>query len=117
MTMRVEKIATVVPVGDLAAAVTTWSKLLGVEPTFVDGGRWAQFDVAGARLALAGADSVTRHPAPLLRVDDVAAARAEAATAGLETGPIEDGPHELRCLVWTDDGTEVVLHSRKPGAV
>ncbi|SFJ42549.1 hypothetical protein [Amycolatopsis sacchari] len=110
--MDVEKIATVVPVADLPAAVGTWSRLLGAEPAFVDGDRWAQFDVAGARVALAGTDSVTRHPALLLRVADVAAARAEAVSAGLEAGPVETGPHELRCLVWTDDGTEIVLHSR-----
>ncbi|MFD4193741.1 MULTISPECIES: VOC family protein [Amycolatopsis] len=113
--MDVSKIATVVPVADLAGAVTTWTRLLGAEPTFVDGDRWAQFDVAGARVALAGTDSVTSHPALLLRVADVTAARAEAAAAGLKTGEVEDGPHELRCLVWTDEGAEVVLHSGKAG--
>ncbi|GHE90077.1 hypothetical protein GCM10017786_22880 [Amycolatopsis deserti] len=110
--MEVDKIATVVPVADLPAAVAVWSRLLGADPTFVDGDRWAQFDVAGARVALAGTDSVTSGPGLLLRVADLAAARTEAEAAGLKVGPVEEGPHELRCLVWTDEGMEVVLHSK-----
>ncbi|OXM72687.1 MULTISPECIES: VOC family protein [Amycolatopsis] len=113
--MDISKIATVVPVTDLPGAVAVWSRLLGAEPAFVDGDRWAQFDVAGARVALSGTDSVTSRPALLLRVPDLAAARAEAAAAGLKTGEVEEGPHELRCLVWTAEGTEIVLHSAKAG--
>ena len=38
------------------AAAKVWAALLGVAPTFVDGDRWAQFDVNGKRIALAGTD-------------------------------------------------------------
>ena len=37
-------------------AVGQWSTLLGVEPTFVDGDRWAQLDIGDTRLSLAGSD-------------------------------------------------------------
>ena len=52
--MDIEGVATVLPVDDVAAAAEIWAALLGVAPTFVDGDRWAQFDVAGRRIALAG---------------------------------------------------------------
>jgi hypothetical protein len=31
----------------MTAAVERWEQLLGLPPTFVDGDRWAQFDVGG----------------------------------------------------------------------
>lgn len=109
--MDIERIATVVPVDDLPAAVQAWTGLLGAEPTFVDGDRWAQFDVAGSRIALSGADQVTDGVALLLRVPDLERARAQATASGLRTGEITNGPHERRCVVRTAEGVEIVLHS------
>ena len=57
--MEVQSIATVLPVDDVAAAARAFAALLGAAPTFVDGDRWAQFDVAGRRVALAGTDRVS----------------------------------------------------------
>ncbi|GGM94867.1 hypothetical protein GCM10011609_35430 [Lentzea pudingi] len=108
--MSAERIATMIPADDLAGSVALWSALLGVPPTFVDGDRWAQFDVAGGRLALAGTDRVHDGPAVLVRVPDLERAHASAKDSGLEVGPITEGPHELRCVVTVPDGTAVVLH-------
>ncbi len=42
--MPVEKLSFVLPVDDLSVAAAFWKELLGGDPTFVDGDRWAQFD-------------------------------------------------------------------------
>jgi hypothetical protein len=109
--MSIQRIATVVPVDDLPAAVTTWGALLGAPPTFVDGDRWAQFDVAGARLALAGTDRVSDRVGVMLKVDDLAQARAAAADAGLPVSAPQTGTHEVRCVAQTPDGTPIVLYA------
>lgn len=112
--MTAERIATVIPTDDLDGAVKQWSALLGVEPTFVDGDRWAQFDVAGGRLALSGADRVHDGPAVLVKVADLDHARAQAEAMGLEVGEIGVGPHERRCVVIGPDDYAVILHSPLP---
>jgi catechol 2,3-dioxygenase-like lactoylglutathione lyase family enzyme len=66
--MAVEKLSFVLPVDDLAVAVAFWKDLLGMDPTFVDGDRWAQFDHGGARLALAGKDRASDSPGVMLKV-------------------------------------------------
>jgi hypothetical protein len=106
-----ERIAPVVPTDDLAGAVERWSALLGVAPTFVDGDRWAQFDVAGGRLALSGADRVHDGPAVLVKVADLDEARSRAAAQGFEVGDITTGPHERRCVAVGPDGFAAILHS------
>ena len=50
--MAASSFSTVLPVEDLPAAVDYFRALLGVEPTFVDGDNWAQFDVGPRRIAL-----------------------------------------------------------------
>lgn len=105
--------ALVVPVDDLAAGVAAWSRVLGAEPTFVDGDRWAQFDVAGGRIALAGTDRATAGPAPMLKVDDVDTARTVAGSVSWSVGPVVDGRHERRCTATTDGGDEVLLHDAR----
>jgi catechol 2,3-dioxygenase-like lactoylglutathione lyase family enzyme len=109
--VQVERVATVLPVADLAAAVTAWSALLGAEPTFVDGDRWAQFDVGGARIALAGSDRTSDLPGLMLKVADLDAARAEAAAQGLAVTEPQTGPHEVRATVTGPDGVPVVLYA------
>jgi len=113
--MDIEGVSTMLPVDDVAAAAEVWSALLGVAPTFVDGDRWAQFDVAGRRIALAGTDRVSDRPGVMLKVADLDAARARAAGQGLTVGPVQQGPHELRCIVETPGGWPVVLYApRRP---
>jgi catechol 2,3-dioxygenase-like lactoylglutathione lyase family enzyme len=109
--MDVERITTVLPVADLAAAVETWTAVLGVEPTFVDGDRWAQFDAAGARIALAGSDRVSDAAGVMLKVGDLEAARTELGAAGLDVGAVQEGPHELRCAATGPDGASIVLYA------
>jgi catechol 2,3-dioxygenase-like lactoylglutathione lyase family enzyme len=113
--MDVERITTVLPVADLASAVQTWSAVLGLEPTFVDGDRWAQFDAAGSRIALAGSDRVSDAAGLMLKVADLEAARAELTGLGLEVGEVEAGQHELRCLASGPDGAPVVLYAPRAG--
>lgn len=110
-----ERIAPVVPTDDLAGAVERWSGLLGVPPTFVDGDRWAQFDVAGGRLALSGADRVHDGPAVLVKVPDLEEARARAAALGFRVGEITTGPHERRCVAVGPDGWAAILHTPSAG--
>jgi hypothetical protein len=109
--MDVENVAAVLPVDDVAGAAKVWAGLLGVAPTFVDGERWAQFDIAGRRIALAGTDRLSNLPGVMLKVADLAAARARAIDQGLTAGPIEDGPHERRCLIESPGGWPVVLYA------
>jgi hypothetical protein len=109
--MDIEGVATVLPVDDVPVAAEVWAALLGVAPTFVDGQRWAQFDVAGRRIALAGTDRMSNLPGVMLKVANLDAARARAAGQGLSVGPVQPGPHEDRCLVETPGGWPVILYS------
>ena len=112
--MDVQAVTPVLPVDDVAAAARIWAALLGVEPTFVDGDRWAQFDVGGRRIALAGTDRVSDQAGVMIRVGDLEAARVAATAAGLPVGEIQEGPHELRCVVTAPGGWPVVLYAPRP---
>jgi predicted enzyme related to lactoylglutathione lyase len=107
----------VLPVPDLTFAVAFWSQALGVDPAFVDGDRWAQFDTGdGRRLALSGTDRVADEPALMAKVDDLDQASAQLEAAGGEVGPVEQGAHERRCTVLTPGGWTLVLYSPSPPA-
>jgi hypothetical protein len=109
--MEIERLSVVLPVDDLAVAAAEWAGLLGVEPTFVHGERWAQFDVAGTRISLAGTDRVGDRAALMVKVPDVPGARADALRRGRDAGELESGPHEVRCTVEGPGGTPVVLYA------
>lgn len=106
----VEKLATVLPVEDMQAAVAAWSALLGAPPTFVDGDRWAQFDVAGSRLALAGADRTSDRAGVMVKVVDLEAAHGQLAQAGFAPDAVETGPHERRFAVAMPGGWAATLY-------
>jgi len=106
----VEKVATVLPVEDMQAAVTAWSALLGAQPTFVDGDRWAQFDVAGSRLALAGTDRAADTAGLMVKVADLDTMRGQLAAGGFAPGAIETGPHERRFAVAMPGGWMATLY-------
>ena len=112
--MDIQGVTPVLPVDDIKAAVAVWSGLLGVEPTFVDGEAWAQFDVAGKRIALAGTDRVSDKAGLMIKVGDLEAAREAAVRHGLEAGPVQEGGHELRCTITVPGGWPVVLYAPKP---
>lgn len=109
--MTVQNIIPMLPSDDLARDVAVWSALLGAPPTFVDGDRWAQFDIAGKRLALAGTDQVADKAGVMLKVDDLAAAADRARAAGLRVGEEQAGAHERRCLVLDGQGSPIVLYA------
>ena len=60
--MDIQGLTPVLPVDDLRKAIEQLTAIFGVEPTFVDGDRWAQFDVGGRRIALSGADKTAAVP-------------------------------------------------------
>jgi hypothetical protein len=111
--MTVERVTPVIPVNDLASAVATWSVILGTEPTFVDGDRWAQFDVGASRIALAGADRTTDATGVMIKVDDLAASHGEFTSAGMAPGDMETGAHEVRFFV-EGPGAPATLYSSIP---
>ncbi len=110
--MAVEGITPVLPVDDLAAGVKFWESVLGVDPTFVDGDRWAQFDLGPKRLALAGTDRLTDEPSIMLKVGNLDEARAQVTALGGTVGEVEVGPHELRFVATTQYGV-IVFYSPK----
>jgi len=109
--MTALSITTVVPVPDLAAGVAEWSVMLGVEPTFVDGDRWAQFDVGGTRLALAGTDRPGEAVGVMVKVDEIVAHVGALRGAGLEVEDPTQGAHEMRSQVTHADGSQTMLYS------
>jgi catechol 2,3-dioxygenase-like lactoylglutathione lyase family enzyme len=112
--VSVESFAPVFPVPDLAAAVTFWTAVLGVAPTFVDGERWAQFDAGGRRLALAGTDRVSETAGVMVKTADIDAASSALESLGARPGPVERGPHELRRVVEAPGGWSLVLYTPVP---
>jgi hypothetical protein len=107
----VEKLSMVLPVPDLAAAVAVWKEVLGVEPTFVDGDRWAQFDHAGARLALAGTDRLADEPGVMVKVKDLDAACERLREAGCTVGEPSTGAHERRASATGPGGWPIIVYS------
>lgn len=112
--MDIQGVTPVLPVEDVQAAARVWERLLGVAPTFVDGDRWAQFDIAGRRIALAGTDRVSDQAGVMIKVGDLAVARAAAVAAGLSVTEPQEGPHEVRCVATAPGGWPVVLYAAKP---
>jgi hypothetical protein len=103
-------LAAVFPVGAMPGAVEFVTAVLGIEPTFVDGDRWAQFDLNGARLALASGSESSGSAQVMVKVADVGAVVGRLADAGWEVaGPVA-GPHEVRASVTGPDGWTVVVY-------
>jgi hypothetical protein len=109
--MAALSITTVVPVADLAAGVAEWTIVLGVEPTFVDGDRWAQFDVGATRLALAGTDTPDSAVSVMVKVDDIGAHTQTVRSQGIETTEPTSGAHEMRATVTHSSGVVTTLYS------
>ena len=107
----VEKLSMVLPVPDLAVAVAVWTEVLGIEPTFVDGDRWAQFDHAGARLALAGTDRLADKPGVMVKVKDLDTACEVLRQAGCTLGEPSTGAHERRVAATGPGGWPIIAYS------
>lgn len=107
-------LTTVLAVSDMRAAVEAWRKILGVEPAFVDGERWAQFNMGSARLALAGADQADRAPALMLKSENLDEQRAHLVASGVTVSEIKSGPHELYFEAHATDGWRATFYCAKP---
>lgn len=97
--MSVDRVSPIVPAEDLAAAVDVLAAILGRDPTFVDGHRWAQFDAGGSRVMLAGTDRETDGPSLAVKVDDLDAVLERLRTADVTVDPVTDGAHERRAVI------------------
>jgi hypothetical protein len=81
-----------------------------VEPTFVDGDRWAQFDLNGSRLALAAGSETSGAAEVMVKVADLAAVSERLRQSGFDVkGPVT-GAHEVRASVAGPDGWGIVLY-------
>ena len=107
----VEKVSLVLPVPDLDAAVSVWKEVLETEPTFVDGDRWAQFDHAGTRLSLAGADRIADEPGVMVKVKDLDAACERLRQTGCRVGEPTTGAHERRAAATGPGGWPIILYA------
>ncbi|MDG2024107.1 MAG: bleomycin resistance protein [Actinomycetota bacterium] len=102
--MTATSVSSVIPVTNMAAAVERWEQLLGLPPTFVDGDRWAQFDVGGTRVSLAGTDRTTEIAGLMVKTEHLETVRELLKESGLIVSELVDGSHERR---FTVDGLEV----------
>jgi len=112
--MSIQRLSFVVPVPDLAAAVEVWRAVLDQDPTFVDGDRWAQFDVQGVRLSLAGTDRVGDEPGIMMKVDDLDETSERLRRAGMDVSEVADGAHERRAVATVPGGWQVIVHAPLP---
>ena len=94
--MKAQSTSVVIPVESMNEAVGQWSALLGVEPTFVDGDRWAQLDIGDTRLSLAGSDRISDEVGLLIKVSDARASQLSLIELGFKTGSLVTGNHEER---------------------
>ena len=102
--MTATSVSSVIPVTNMAAAVERWEQLLGLPPTFVDGDRWAQFDVGATRVSLAGTDRTTEIAGLMVKTEHLETVRELLKESGLIVSELVDGSHERR---FTVDGLEV----------
>jgi hypothetical protein len=108
--MTVAGITPVLPVPSLDEAVAYWTVVLGVEPTFIDGDRWAQFDIGPRRLALAGRDRASDQAAIMVKVANLEQAGEKLAAHGVTLGPTEHGLHEDRRAATAPGGWTLILY-------
>ncbi|WP_227980554.1 VOC family protein [Nocardia spumae] len=96
--MTVLRVGPAYPADNLSAAVALLTALVG-EPTVADGDRWAQFDVGGVRIMLAGTDRADETPFLAVKVDDLDATLNDLRHKGFEVADPALGPHERRSVV------------------
>lgn len=109
MAIEPEKIASVLTTRDFAADLEALTALIGA-PTFVDGMRWAQFDLGGARVCLAAQEEQIGPAAVLAKVSDLEGALESARNAGLSVEAPKEGAHEVRAIARTPGGVEIVFY-------
>lgn len=103
------------PATVLGTDLSFYRALLGVEPLFVDGGRYAALPPSdGVGLALAaGEEAVADRPALVLRTADLdAAVRRVVELGGSVLAKPVQGPHELRAVVADPCGNPLVISQK-----
>jgi catechol 2,3-dioxygenase-like lactoylglutathione lyase family enzyme len=108
-----EKLSVVVPADRIEESVRFWSHILGA-PTFVDGQRWAQFDVGGTRLAVGAGGEKPAVTTVLVKVSNLDAAVSKLAEDGIELDEIDEGAHKRRVAAQGPSGELVVLYQPGP---
>jgi hypothetical protein len=102
--------AAVFPAAKMGDSVDFVAAVLGIDPTFVDGERWAQFDLGGARLSLASGTESSGGAELVVKVADVEANAVRLRELGWDVeGPVT-GAHEVRVSVAGPDGWRVVMY-------
>jgi predicted enzyme related to lactoylglutathione lyase len=101
----IERVKNVYVQADRVSSVLPfYTKLLGAEPLFVDGERWAQFKIGGLTVALAGEEEAAGGAGAgwvvTLETEDLAAAR----KAAVEAGGVVEEERDMG-----DHGSAVVL--------
>ena len=96
--MTVERLGAIFPADNLTAAIDLLTAVLGTPATFVDGDRWAQFDIGPTRVMLAGADE-RDIPSLAVKVADLDVTLARLRAAGFPADEPVTGPHERRTSV------------------
>lgn len=102
--MTAQRIGSAYPSENLSATVALLTALVG-EPAFVDGDRWAQFDVGGTRIMLAGSDRDDETPFLAVKVNDLDATLNHLRSRGFQADEPRVGPHERRATVHIDHET------------
>ncbi|MBA0126563.1 bleomycin resistance protein [Haloechinothrix sp. YIM 98757] len=110
--MNASRMNPILPVSDLPHVVAVLTSILGRRATFVDGERWAQFDLGGGRLALAAGGAAEDGPALAVKVSRLDATVARLRADGYRVGDTGRGPHERSATVTVDGATgwSVVLY-------
>ncbi len=106
----------IAPTDDLEGALRLFRDVLGLKVKFQDGNRYAALDYGGQTLGLvSGEEKIVSGVAMAFRVADVETAVASlvAGGAALRRRP-ETGPHEVRAVLMTADGTEIVVSAKRP---
>ncbi|MEV0293616.1 hypothetical protein [Nocardia sp. NPDC050710] len=100
--MSVERIGTILPADNVPAAVDFLTAVLRTPATFVDGDRWAQFDIGPVRVSVAGTDREGEAAALSVKVTDLDATLNRLRETGCAVADPVIGPHERRVSVRLD---------------
>ena len=88
--------------------VAYWEMALGVSPRINDGSKWAEFSVAGSRIALAGDDDAVESQCVGIRIEESYDLASVIPEGGLG-GELSEGSHERRMTCRDPAGNLVIF--------
>jgi len=106
--LEIERVAYVITSEEWLEDIQVLTALFGA-PSMIDGEAWAQFDIGGARVCLAGADERVESVAMMCKVADFAATSNILTAHGYRVGPVERWAHEERVVAARKD-RQIVLY-------